>query len=81
MTWSSSRFPSHTSLSQQLQKKEEEIQRLRLLQTQHAEAEGPLYTELEKLSAAWETLDRQVKDKIFDLAAMEEKVGKIAIEV
>ena len=40
-----------------------------------------LYAELEKLSAAWEALDRQVKSKVFDLSAMEEKVSKSNLEV
>ena len=40
-----------------------------------------LYAELEKLSAAWEALDRQVKSKVFDLSAVEEKVSKSNLEV
>lgn len=40
-----------------------------------------LYAELEKLSAAWEALDRQVKSKVFDLSAAEEKVSKSNLEV
>lgn len=45
------------------------------------QAEGALYAELDKLSAAWEALDRQVKSKVFDLSAMEEKLVKSGHEV
>jgi E3 ubiquitin-protein ligase BRE1 len=39
-----------------------------------------LYTEIERLSALWENLDKQVKDKVFDLAVMEERIQKAATE-
>jgi len=39
-----------------------------------------LYTEIERLSALWENLDKQVKDKVFDLAAVEERIQKAATE-
>lgn len=44
-------------------------------------AEKSLYSELEKLSSAWEALDRQVKSKVFDLSAMEERLSKNAMDV
>ena len=78
---SSSLPPDMQSLSKQLHSKDEEIQRLRLLDKQHQQAEAALYSEIDKLSAAWEALDRQVKSKVFDLAAMEEKVVKSGLEV
>lgn len=45
------------------------------------QAESALYAELDKLSAAWEALDRQVKSKVFDLAAMEDRLSKNALDV
>lgn len=45
------------------------------------QAEKSLYAELDKLSSAWEALDRQVKSKVFDLAAMEERLSKGAMDV
>ena len=92
-------------LSDQLQRKEDEVQKLRLLDTQRGEvgvlfcfvfwhgqlsmtdgfgtlqAETSLYAELDKLSAAWEALDRQVKNKVFDLTAMEERLQKMGHDV
>ncbi|TFK73913.1 hypothetical protein BDN72DRAFT_136978 [Pluteus cervinus] len=64
------------ALVQQLQEKEKEIQRLRLLDQQREQAETALYTEIDKLSTAWEALDRQVQSKIFDLTSMEERVSR-----
>lgn len=40
-----------------------------------------MYVELDKLSAAWEALDKQVKSKVFDLSAMEERLSKQNLEV
>lgn len=37
--------------------------------------------ELEKLMSGWEAQDKQLQNKVFDLAAMEEKVQKAGIEV
>lgn len=45
------------------------------------QAETSLYAELDKLSAAWEALDRQVKGKVFDLTSMEERLAKMAHDV
>lgn len=45
------------------------------------QAESALYAELDKLSAAWEALDRQVKSKVFDLAAMEDRLTKNGLDV
>jgi len=39
-----------------------------------------LYAELDSISAAWEALDRQVKAKVFDLSAMEERLTKAGID-
>jgi E3 ubiquitin-protein ligase BRE1 len=40
-----------------------------------------LYAELDKLSAAWEALDRQVKNKVFDLTSMEDRLTKSGLDV
>lgn len=45
------------------------------------QAEAALYAELDKLSAAWEALDRQVKSKVFDLNAMEDRLTKHGLDV
>ncbi|KAF5380344.1 hypothetical protein D9615_004567 [Tricholomella constricta] len=85
-------LPSDMStLPEQLRQKEEELQRLRLMDIQHTQAifheacadsllqaETSLYAEIDKLSAAWESLDRQVKDKVFDLSGLEAQVKKAA---
>ncbi|KAJ3910319.1 hypothetical protein F5879DRAFT_789750 [Lentinula edodes] len=68
------------SLANELQHKEDELRRLRLLNAQHAQAESALYTETEKLASAWEALDGQVKNKIFDLSAMEDRLTKATVE-
>ncbi|KAI0342170.1 hypothetical protein BDW22DRAFT_244091 [Trametopsis cervina] len=68
------------ALAQQLQAKEEEIQKLRLQDQQREQAETSLYTEIDRLSAAWETLDKQAKSKVFDLSAMEDRLNKLGIE-
>jgi len=65
----------------QLEGKESELKKLRLQVTQHAHAETALYTELERLSTAWEALDKEVKNRLFDLAAVEDRLSKSAVEV
>ncbi|KAG5648585.1 hypothetical protein DXG03_003196 [Asterophora parasitica] len=70
--------PDVSTLSEQLQQKEEELQRLRLLDIQHSQAETTLYAEIDKLSVAWESLDKQVKDKVFDLSGLEAQVKRAA---
>ncbi|KAL0578744.1 E3 ubiquitin-protein ligase bre1 [Marasmius crinis-equi] len=76
----SSLQPDAGQLASQLQQKEDELQRLRLLEQQREQTETSLYTEIEKLSAAWETLDNQVKSKVFDLTSMEEKLTRALTE-
>jgi E3 ubiquitin-protein ligase BRE1 len=92
--------PDVQRLEEQLRVKEDELQRLRLIDIQRAQvrdtfthwperqeltncsqAETSLYSELDKLSAAWEALDRQVKSKVFDLGAMEERLTKSGLDV
>ena len=68
-------------LPKQLEEKESELKKLQLQVDQHAQAETALYTELEKLSTAWEALDKEVKTKMLDSAAVEDRLSKSAIEV
>ncbi|KAG6898158.1 hypothetical protein C0992_004145 [Termitomyces sp. T32_za158] len=72
--------PDTSALLEQLRNKEEEVQKLRLQDSQHTQAEMSLYTELEKLSTAWESLERQVKDKVFDLSNLENQLKKATSE-
>lgn len=69
------------TLVQQLETKDGELQKLRLLTEQQAQAETALFAEIDRLSSLWESLDQQVKKKVFDLGAMEEKLQKAAHEV
>jgi len=45
------------------------------------QSEASLYTEIDKLSSAWEALDNQVQSKVFDLTSMEERLQKSSVEV
>jgi len=65
----------------QLEEKESELKKLQLQVAQHAQAETALYTELERLSTAWEALDKEVKTKMLDSAAVEDRLSKSAVEV
>ncbi|KAE9411274.1 BRE1-domain-containing protein [Gymnopus androsaceus JB14] len=76
----SSAQPDLSRMASELQRKEDELRRLRLLDSQHAQAESALYTEIEKLSSAWEVLDGQVRSKILDLSGMEERLTKATVE-
>ncbi|KAF9568023.1 BRE1-domain-containing protein [Agrocybe pediades] len=77
---SSSLSPDASHLAEQLRAKESELEKLRLLERQRQENESSLYVELEKLSALWESLDKQLKSKVLDLSAMEERLSKSAID-
>lgn len=69
------------NMSKQLEEKEAELKKLRLEVAQYAQTETALYTELERLSAAWEALDKEVKTKSLDSAAVEDRLSKSAVEV
>ncbi|KAK0212838.1 hypothetical protein DFS33DRAFT_1284803 [Desarmillaria ectypa] len=69
-----------SALIERLRQKEEETHALRLQQSQHAEAETSLYAELDKLSVAWEGLDRQLKNKVFDLSSLEDRLVKSGLD-
>ncbi|KAF8813812.1 BRE1-domain-containing protein [Phlegmacium glaucopus] len=76
----SSLSPDVSRLAEQLRMKEEALERLRMSATQQTESEKSLFVELEKLSTAWETLDRQLKSKVFDLANLEDRLAKSSVE-
>ncbi|QRV94186.1 E3 ubiquitin-protein ligase BRE1 [Ceratobasidium sp. AG-Ba] len=60
--------------------KEAELKAATLKCTEQEAALNDLYGEVDKLSVAWETLDKQNKLKIFELAALEEKLLKVTTE-
>ena len=68
-------------LTDQLLKIQTRNDQAKAIEKEHQLAERELFQELEKLSTAWETLDKQVKSKVFDLEAMEEKMAKNNLEV
>lgn len=85
-----------SALSEELQRKNDEINRLRLDRQQRQEvrelfclrrnaqllqAETSLYNEIDKVSAAWEELERQVSDKVSDMEEMEDKLSKCNLDV
>ncbi|KAF9218332.1 BRE1-domain-containing protein [Gyrodon lividus] len=70
--------PETRALAQQLQAKDNELQKLRLLTEQQAQAETSLYAEIDRFSSLWEGLDQQVKKKVFDLSGSEEKLQRAA---
>ncbi|KAI8993085.1 BRE1-domain-containing protein [Trametes punicea] len=72
--------PDAARMSEELQRKQAEIDNLHIQEKQREQAESALYTELDKLSAAWEALERQVKSKVYDLSAMEDRVAKTGVE-
>ncbi|KIY74431.1 hypothetical protein CYLTODRAFT_484742 [Cylindrobasidium torrendii FP15055 ss-10] len=69
-----------SALAEELQRKNDEINRLRLDRKQRQEAETSLYNEIDKVSAAWEELERQVSDKVSDLEEMEDKLSKCNLD-
>ena len=73
--------PDARQLAERLRLKEEEVKSLRLQDAQHADAEATLYDEIGKLSTAWESLQAQVASKVFDLAAAEERIIKVNLDV
>ncbi|EAU91038.2 hypothetical protein CC1G_03206 [Coprinopsis cinerea okayama7 len=72
--------PDTAELAARLQTQSEEIERLRLLNKQYEQSEAGLYEEIEKLSTAWESFDKQLSNKVFDLANMEERLQKSVVE-
>jgi len=89
--------PEVSELLEQLRLKEDELEKLRLCEIQRQEVgilliflgynllasqnESSIFAELEKLSTLWETMDRQLKNQISELANMEDRVSKGAADV
>ncbi|RPD59927.1 BRE1-domain-containing protein [Lentinus tigrinus ALCF2SS1-6] len=76
----SSMPPETAQLSEQLQRKQDELDKLQLQDKQREQAETAIYGELDKLSAAWEALEKQLKKKVYDLSAADERIGKVNLE-
>ncbi|KAJ1304529.1 hypothetical protein OPQ81_005670 [Rhizoctonia solani] len=60
--------------------KEAELKAANLKCTELEAVLNDMYTEVDKLSVAWETLDKQNMLKVFDLIALEDKLLKVATE-
>ncbi|EUC64289.1 E3 ubiquitin-protein ligase BRE1, putative [Rhizoctonia solani AG-3 Rhs1AP] len=60
--------------------KEAELEVANLKCTELEAVLNDMYTEVDKLSVAWETLDKQNKLKVFDLLALEDKLLKVTTE-
>jgi BRE1 E3 ubiquitin ligase len=73
--------PNTSELAARVQALSEEAERFRLLNTQYEQSESSLYEELEKLSTAWESADKQLNNKVFDLFNMEDRLQKSVVEV
>ncbi|KAI0780121.1 BRE1-domain-containing protein [Fomes fomentarius] len=72
-----SSMPADVSqLSEQLQRKQDELDKLHLQDKQREQAESAMYDELGKLSNAWEGLEKQIKKKVYDLASVEDRISK-----
>lgn len=69
-----------SDLMTKLEEKDTELQKLRMLDKQREQAEASLYSEIDKISAAWEVLEKQVKNKIFDLANLEDRLSKSGLD-
>ncbi|KAJ7594298.1 hypothetical protein C8J56DRAFT_926412 [Mycena floridula] len=67
-------------LMKQLEEKDNELKTLRLLDSLREQTEASLYAEIDKLSAAWEILEKQVKSKVFELVDVEERLAKSALD-
>ncbi|KAL1755624.1 hypothetical protein FB107DRAFT_274640 [Schizophyllum commune] len=68
--------PELDKLASELRRKEEELKRLKLENEQHVQSMNMLYEEQDKLATAWDALEAQVNDKVFELVGVEEKLVK-----
>ncbi|KZV81614.1 hypothetical protein EXIGLDRAFT_844460 [Exidia glandulosa HHB12029] len=64
-------------LASLLEAKEKSLAEQQLLRQQEAEALDSCYSEIDRLSTSWETLDTQMKSKVFDLAALEKQIADV----
>lgn len=68
--------PEFNKLTSELRNKEDELKRLKLELEQHTQSMNMMYDEQDKLASAWDTLESQVSDKVFELVGIEEKLLK-----
>ena len=73
--------PELDKLASELRRKEEELKRLKLENEQHVQSMTMLYEEQDKLATAWDALEAQVNDKVFELVGVEEKLVKAREDV
>ncbi|EJD35307.1 hypothetical protein AURDEDRAFT_188795 [Auricularia subglabra TFB-10046 SS5] len=72
--------PDVQALAQTLEEKEKALAASELLRKQEAEALNALYADVDRLSASWETMERQFRSKVYELAGMEEKLQRLTVE-
>jgi chromosome segregation ATPase len=68
-------------LAKKLEEKTKEVKRLELMVKENDSATDALYSEVERLSKAWEDVAARVESKVFHLRDAEEKVARLATEV
>ncbi|KAL1743369.1 hypothetical protein HDZ31DRAFT_65099 [Schizophyllum fasciatum] len=68
--------PELDKLASVLRSKEAEVQSLRLEKEAQAQSMEMLYGEQDRLATAWDALEAQVNDKVFELIGVEEKLVK-----
>ncbi|KAK4054236.1 E3 ubiquitin-protein ligase bre1 [Microbotryomycetes sp. JL201] len=69
-----------SELATKLQKAEERVRVLEAQAKSSAESSNMLYSEIERLSLAWSTLEEQNAQKVWNLTHTEEKIQKLAVE-
>ncbi|KAF9520292.1 hypothetical protein BS47DRAFT_750372 [Hydnum rufescens UP504] len=67
-------------LARLLRQKDDELQSLRLLQKQEQASSNDLFDELQRMSTAWEILDKQSKAKVDETATWETKYNRVSVE-
>ncbi|KAH8119088.1 hypothetical protein DFH11DRAFT_1501929 [Phellopilus nigrolimitatus] len=67
-----------SDLTKQLQAKEEELRVMKVKETQNTQETNALFAELDKLSLAWEALDKQLHAQVISLEKWEEEREKLA---
>ncbi|KIM45233.1 hypothetical protein M413DRAFT_441916 [Hebeloma cylindrosporum] len=72
--------PEVSELLEQLRLKEDELEKLRLSEIKRKQDEPSTFDEITKLSTLWETMGRQLKNQISELASMEDRVSKGAAD-
>ncbi|KAM0789473.1 hypothetical protein ACM66B_000293 [Microbotryomycetes sp. NB124-2] len=69
-----------SEMATKLQKAEDRVQVLEAQAKSSAEASNMLYSEIERLSLAWSTLEEQNAQKVWTLTHTEEKIQKLTVE-